>query len=65
MQLRYTKTEFLNLGEKLTTSTSYSILETAVVITLLAGLDGGYSGDWSKCGIIPFSISATHSTMLP
>ena len=40
--------KFKEYGEQITSSQPYALLESAVVVGLLAGIDGGFSGDWSK-----------------
>ena len=36
------------VGSQITSSVPYTALESLVVLALLSGIDGGFSGDWSK-----------------
>ena len=49
----------LNFASKFTASTLYAGIETFIVIGLLAALDGGFSGDWSKFGYVTTDVEAT------
>lgn len=42
----------LPLLTKLTSSTPYALIETGIVFTLLAAIDGGFSGDWTRYGLV-------------
>lgn len=48
----------LNFASKFTASTLYAGIETFIVIGLLAAIDGGFSGDWSKFGYITTDVEA-------
>jgi hypothetical protein len=43
---------------ELTRTKLWSFAETVVVIGLLAGIDGGFSGDWSRRGLITTDLEA-------
>ena len=36
------------VGGQITSSKPYTALEAVVVLALLSGIDGGFSGDWSR-----------------
>lgn len=48
-----------NLVGRITASKFYSGIETVIVLGLLSAIDGGYSGDWSRLGIVTPDVEAT------
>ena len=46
----------LGFARKFTASTLYAGIETFIVIGLLAAIDGGFSGDWSKFGYVTTDV---------
>jgi hypothetical protein len=52
------------LGSKITSSKPYSALETAILLGVLSAVDGGFSGDWSRLGLVTTDVeTAIKSTI--
>jgi Glutaredoxin len=49
----------VDFASKVTGSTFYSGIETVIVLGLLSAIDGGFSGDWSRLGLISTDMEAT------
>lgn len=49
----------VDFASKVTGSTFYSGIETVIVLGLLSAIDGGFSGDWSRLGLISTDAEVT------
>lgn len=49
----------VDFANKVTSSTFYSGIETVIVLGLLSAIDGGFSGDWSRLGLITTDMEAS------
>lgn len=49
----------VDFARKVTGSTFYSGIETVIVLGLLSAIDGGFSGDWSRLGLISTDMEVT------
>lgn len=47
------------LGSKITSSKPYSALETVILLGVLSAVDGGFSGDWSRLGLVTTDVETT------
>jgi hypothetical protein len=51
--------KLIDLGSSITSSKPYSALETVILLGVLAAVDGGFSGDWSRLGLITTDLETT------
>jgi hypothetical protein len=51
--------KLIDLGSSITSSKPYSALETVILLGVLAAVDGGFSGDWSRLGLITADVETT------
>lgn len=51
--------KIIDLGSTITASKPYSALETVILLGLLSGIDGGFSGDWSRLGLVTTDVEMT------
>jgi hypothetical protein len=51
--------KLIALGSSITSSTPYSALETVILLGVLTAVDAGFSGDWTRLGLVSADVETT------